>query len=217
MRFSTLKNIDLSRYNVIILPEGYGYQGVLGKAGVDSLREWISRGGTLIGLGPGGQWFMDKEAALTSAAPVGGEPRADDKPSESKPGEKPKPKKPLYLPGAIFRGKLDRSHFLGFGYAQDEIAVPLGGATFLKPTTKGSNVVTFGKAATLAGFIWPENTEELLNGTTYLVDEPIGEGHAILFLDDPTFRALWTGLRRLFLNGILFGPSRTPLSSNRHE
>jgi hypothetical protein len=29
----------------------------------------------------------------------------------------------------------------------------------------------------------------------------------VLFAEDPTFRAYWEGLDKLFFNGILFGPS----------
>jgi hypothetical protein len=122
------------------------------------------------------------------------------------------PRKPTELPGAIFRARVDATHFLGFGYDKEEIPVPLMGATFLKPTTKGSNVVTFGSGKLkLSGFIWLGNTEEALAGTAYVIDEPLGRGHAILFLNDPTFRALWVGMRRMLLNGILFAPSSAPL------
>jgi hypothetical protein len=87
------------------------------------------------------------------------------------------------------------------------------GETFLKPSKTGSNVITFEKGKTrLSGFVWENNTEELLGGTTYLVDEPLGRGHAILFLNDPTFRSLWVGLRRMFWNSLLFAPSATPLT-----
>ena len=61
--------------------------------------------------------------------------------------------------------------------------------------------------------MWTKNTEELLAGTAYVVDEPIGAGHAILYLDDPNFRALWAGLRRMFLSSILFAPNRVPLTN----
>src|SRR5205807_6989250 len=110
------------------------------------LKSWIEKGNVLIGLGSGGAWFADKDAALTTAAVVG----ADEKPGESKPAEKKadgatKPKKPQPVPGAIFRAKLNPEHFLCFGYDRDEIAVPVSGATFFKKSQKGANPVTFGK------------------------------------------------------------------------
>ncbi len=195
----SLRGNTLAKYNVVIFPNGNGYTAALGKAGVDALKEWVSGGGALIGLENGGTWFADKEAGLTSAAIVG----ADAKPEE-------KEKRPTSLPGAMFRARLNREHFLGFGYAQDEIVMPLSGSLFLKPTPKGTNVVTFAKSNLLvSGFAWEDNTEKLLSETAAVIDEPTGAGHVLLYLTDPTFRDLWRGLHRLLTNGILFGPNRT--------
>ncbi len=40
---------------------------------------------------------------------------------------------------------------------------------------------------TISGFVWEGNTERLLKGTAYLIDEPTGSGHVILFADEPFF------------------------------
>ena len=216
VRLNRLNADTLARFNVIVMPDGYNYAGTLGKGRIDSLKEWISQGGTLVGLSGGGLWFTDKEVGLSTATAVGSDARPDEKPMEPKPGEKSMPGKPIDLPGAIFRATVDPTHFLGFGYEKGEIAVPLSGSTFLKPSAKGSNVVSFGKGPSrLSGFIWPDNTEELLANTAYVIDEPLGRGHAILYLSDPTFRALFAGQRRLFLSSILFGPSRAPFTNGR--
>lgn len=223
MRIRRLLNADLSRFNVIVFPDGGGYAGALGKTGLESLKAWAAKGGVLIGLGGGGLWFTEKEVGITTASRVGAEDThaasvagtpapATPTGSESKSAPK-KPKKPLNIPGAIMRAKIDPTHFLGFGYESGEIPVRLDGDVFLKPSTKGSNPVSFGKGPSLlSGYIWPGNTEELLAETAYVVDEPIGNGHAILFLNDPTFRASWPGLRKLFLSGILFGTGMEPLT-----
>lgn len=213
-----LPNADLSRFNVIILPDGR--YGALGRHGADVLKEWAGRGGALIGLGNGGIWFTEKEIGLTTASRVEGDPKKEDKKDE-KPVPKPdvppvKPQQQLSLPGAIFRATLDTTHFLGFGCGtgdMTEIAVPLSGDTFLKPSEKGSSVVTFGKEnLRLSGFTWPGNTEKFLANTAYVVDEPTGRGHVILFLADPASRAAWIGLRRMLLNAIAFGPGRVAMT-----
>jgi len=217
LRLRALRPDTLARFNVVVLPDGAGYASALGKTGVDRLKEWMRGGGALVGLAGGGTWFTDKEADISSASPVGETKPADDKPG-SKPADVKKPAKPLSLPGAIFRARVDPNHFLGYGYPAGQIAVPLSGDTFLKRSATGANVVTFaaekkGTGLRLSGFAWPDNTETLLAGTAYVVDEPMGAGHALLYLDDPTFRAFWPGLRRLFLSGVLFGPRRSPVFS----
>ncbi len=202
-----LGGADLSRYNVLILPDG-GY-GALGKPGTDSLKAWARKGGVLVGLDGGGTWFTDKDTGISTATRVG----ADDKPASSSDKDKnkdekaaPEPVKPLSLPGSIFRAKLDTDHFLGYGYSSEEIAVPLAGNVFLTKSKTGTNVVTFDKGPSLlSGFIWENNTEKLLANTAYVIDEPLGSGHALLYLNDPTFRSLWPGLRLMFWNGLLYG------------
>jgi hypothetical protein len=208
---------NLARFNTVILPDGVGYAGAFGKSGIADLKAWISHGGAVLGLADGGRWFMDKDVELTTARRVGEDDPKGEKDKEPKSvvpasgknaAKAPAPKKPLELPGAIFRAKIDPTHFLGWAYPSGELPVFLSGDVFLKPSTGGANVVTFGKAPlVLTGFVWPDNTEALLADTAFIIDEPIGSGHAILYLDDPTFRALWPGMRRLFLAGMLYAPS----------
>jgi hypothetical protein len=203
VRLRSLNPDTLAKFNVLILPDGGGYAGALGKDGIANLKAWVGKGNVVVGLAGGGTWFADKDADLTSARPVGESEEGNKEAKDDK-----KPKRPTELPGAIFAANIAAAHFLGYGYPLGELLVPLSGGTFLKPSKTGTNVITFGKGpARRSGFIWPGNTEELLANTAYVIDEPVGGGHALLFLDDPTFRALWPGLRRLFLSGILFGPS----------
>ena len=58
----------------------------------------------------------------------------------------------------------------------------------------------------LSGWSWPEDSEKALNGSVWLQDTPVGRGHAILFIYDPTARAMWPGLNKLLLNAMLIGP-----------
>ncbi len=123
--------------------------------------------------------------------------------------EKRKPSEPIELPGAAFLTKIDRNHYLSYGYDGDSLVVLLTGGGFLRPSKEGANVVTFNKdeQLTVAGFTWENNTEELLRGTSYLIDEPTGRGHVILFAEDPNYRYLWRTAQQLFMNAILLAPS----------
>ena len=73
----------------------------------------------------------------------------------------------------------------------------------LAASPSGANVARIrAKDPLLAGFAWPE-AEERLRGAAYLIDEPQGRGHVILFADDPNFRNFWRGLEKLFTNALL--------------
>lgn len=116
---------------------------------------------------------------------------------------------PQPVPGAFFDVTLDRTHWLTHGYEQPRLTAMLEGSTFLKLSRNGANVAVFPTTGPLtrAGFTFPGNTERLLRGTALVVEEPLGEGHVILFANEPMFRGWWRALDRLVLNGVLLGPT----------
>jgi hypothetical protein len=110
------------------------------------------------------------------------------------------------LPGAIFRATLDTTSWLTMGYTGTTLAVPVSGDAFLMPSTHGENAVVFvGDSLRLSGWQWPGNTERLLRGSVWAVAESSGRGTAVLFADDPLFRAFWRGTARLLTNAMLMG------------
>ncbi len=147
IRTDHLVNADLSRYQVIILPQ-YGRRGsytdTLGKKGTENLQTWVARGGVLIGLGNANRYLADPEVNLLSVrrenAVIEG---ADDSPngtsSKSKDGEEPAeatvkgsyitdaeayrksitPEKdnPDSVAGVLVRATVDPDHWLGAGVA----------------------------------------------------------------------------------------------------
>ena len=96
-----------------------------------------------------------------------------------------------------------------FGYEQPRITVAMGGNNFYKLSKEGTNVAVFPTTGKLhrAGFVWPENTERLLRGTAFLIEEPVGGGHLVLFANEPMFRGWWRALDRLVMNAIVLGPT----------
>ena len=117
-------------------------------------------------------------------------------------------KVPVALPGSIMRGTVDRTTYLTYGLEQDELPVLLASGYFFRYSKEGSNAIVFDakpkRPLTLSGFTWPGNTERLLAGTAYVMDEPRGSGHVILFAEEPFFRGIFRSNTRLFFNSILF-------------
>ncbi|HEY6844512.1 MAG TPA: M14 metallopeptidase family protein, partial [Thermoanaerobaculia bacterium] len=50
LTLDSLRNIDLSHYNVLILPDGGGYSRALGKDGIARLQAWTRSGGTIVAI-----------------------------------------------------------------------------------------------------------------------------------------------------------------------
>jgi hypothetical protein len=115
---------------------------------------------------------------------------------------------PEAVPGAIMRGTVDRTTYLTFGYEDTLLPVLVNSGYFFRPSKEGTNAVVFARDGDsqlrLSGFVWPNNTERLLRGTAYVIEEPTGRGHVVLFAEEPNFRGIWRTTIRLFFNAILF-------------
>ncbi len=84
IRTQQLGQADLSKFQVIILPEGgfgEGYGAVLGANGTRRLKDWVEGGGTLIGIGSALQYLASPAAGLLAISqenvvPAAAEPAA---------------------------------------------------------------------------------------------------------------------------------------------
>jgi hypothetical protein len=116
-------------------------------------------------------------------------------------------KVPEAIPGSIMRATVDRTTYLTYGLEQDHLPVMLASGYFYRYSKEGTNALVFdSKPAlplTISGFVWEGNTEKLLSGTAYVIDESNGSGHVILFAEDPIFRGIFRSTTRPFLNSIL--------------
>ncbi len=217
----------LDDFNVLILPSaggrfGGGYGQAFSDSEVRELREWIQDGGTLVALGGATAWLASEEVGLMPTdrrlKTNEEDPDADEGQGSAEPGSVaegepqllylPEEETPASIPGAILRAKLDTEHWLAFGYDGDA-NVLAGGNAFYEPLKmdQGNNVGVFYPAETVltSGFIW-EPERELVAGSAYLMHRPVGRGHVVAFVEDPSFRAYLVGLNGLLFNALFLGP-----------
>ena len=233
LRADDVATADLSRYDVIVLPDGAAaqYKKRLGEAGLVRLTAWVKDGGTLVCTGGAAALAADKKVGWTRARLLGPEPDAEDGEededgADDKPAEAAKPPADVLeteqdlwrererrrqetelTPGAIFAADLDAEHVLAYGYDRAPLPVLITSDRVLGASPTGANVARIRAAdALLSGFAWPEAAERL-RGAAYLIDEPHQRGRVIVFADDPNFRSFWRGLEKLFTNALLLGPS----------
>jgi hypothetical protein len=243
LRPQDLGTAELSRYNVLVLPDGPSsqYKERIGEAAVQRLTAWVKDGGVVVCLKGAAGLAVDKKVGWSKARLLGPrdedekeDEKADAKKPEAKPDEKKADEKKAapaargdeletesdlekqvarrqqeteYTPGAIFAAELEARHFLRYGYDDAPLPVLLQSSQVLTASPTGANVARIRKdSPRLAGFAWPE-AEARLRGAAYLIDEPLGRGHVILFADDPNFRCFWRGLEKLFTNALLLAPA----------
>ncbi len=181
--------VDLKRYNVIILPDGNpsGYERELGETGIRRLRNWVEEGGTLIALKGAAAFTTRDDVRFTDVDLV------ENQEGTENPIER--------IPGSIFKAEINNDYYLGLGM-REEVPVLFRGNYHFSLSKKGTNVGVYKSDGLLMGHLW-DSTMPNLSGKLYLADVPVGDGHVVLFADDPTFRAYWNGLDRLFIGSIV--------------
>ncbi len=231
VRFAQLRQLDLSEFQAIVLPDGSGaaYRRGLGEEGVERLEAWIRAGGTLVTWGGGAAFAV--RAELLSSSILGEEERESQEeadacladidalvnagtpagPATMSPSARPCALQPLS--GAVLAARPDPTHWLVGGLGEATLPVLARGNSFLSLSERGATPLVFetGDALVVSGFVWPGNTGRWLGGQAYAVVDPLGEGQVVAFSSDSLFRAFWRSTARLFANGVLLGPSMTSL------
>ncbi len=196
-----LRSLDLTSYNVLILPDG-SYADRLGKKGIEKLAIWVRAGGTLIAIKSAAEFLREKDVELsklkTWTAPVKKEGDAED------PVERAND---FRLPGTAFRTTMDVRSALTFGISRSPDVLLEGSGALLPLARRSDNIVVVEKKDPLSsGFAWPESVDRV-KGSVYLAAETAGAGTVITFADEPFYRLFWRGTLPLLLNAAVYGPT----------
>jgi hypothetical protein len=205
-------NGDLSAYSAIIIPSG-GIQG--NGAG---LKRWVENGGALVTFGGATSWATREDVGLTTARRIECESK---KPEPSRSSQAPLDSTRSTaspnacadqlgdLPGSHFDVVLDLTNWVTLGMERQRMPVLVGGSSVLGLSHDGGNVAVFPTTGTLkrGGFTFPDNSERLLRGSAFIVQERVGRGNVVMFTNDPMFRGWWRALDRMVFNAVLLGGS----------
>jgi hypothetical protein len=190
---------DLSRYNVMIMPNG-PYNS-LGKEEAEKIKNWTSAGGTLIARGNAMTWLNSQELVKFEFKKEEDETK---KPSEPY-ADHMKNTGARMTSGTIFNAKLDISHPIGYGYEKESLFTFRNNNLFLE-TAKNqyANPMVYSDKPLASGYVHPENLAKMPN-TAIIQVKKLGSGRVIGMVDNPNFRAIWYGTNKLFLNAVFFG------------
>lgn len=175
----------LQSFDVLVVPDGTSSTGGLTAAGLANLRQWVSDGGTYIGLRRQGT-RMARSALMTSTtekAPPAG----------------------YIVPGAQFRVNTNDGSQVGLGRPAEDFQFN-NSDPILNPSTTGVNVQMY----PIGSRFWHNGftvNEAALEGTATVVDEPVGSGHAVLFSYNALFRAYEESGEHMFANAVLYQAS----------
>ncbi|MCI0586550.1 MAG: hypothetical protein L0323_06890 [Planctomycetes bacterium] len=203
---SGLPRARLSEYDAIVLPNGFGYSRTLDKAATDRLKDWVAAGGTIVAIGGAAEWASADGSGLTPVRKVRPEPASAEDGKKAiewvRLEEKDRLDRRREFPGAILGIELDPAHPLAFGSAPTSYVMQTSPRAFAHATEGATTVAAFLEDPRVSGFVG-EEAGKLLRRAAFLVEVGIGRGRVVLFADDPSFRAVWHGPTRLFLNSLL--------------
>lgn len=233
IRVATLAHGDISGYQVLIMPEARpGYGPALGEEVVAKLKDWVSRGGVLIGVGNATRFLADPKVDLlairreNAVVEVGDEDKKKPNKKNGEEAEEPTVEgsyisgedeyktlitaekgSPDSVAGVLVRADVDPDHWLGAGVAST-VNVLVRGPDIYTPMRldKGVNVGVFREADELlaSGYLWEQNRKQLAY-KPFAVAQPTGRGFVVAFTQDPNVRAYLDGLNVIFMNAIMRG------------
>lgn len=222
IRVRSMSRADLSRYDVILVAETWGFSDRLGSRGASAVKEWVSDGGVLVGFGSALDAFSSDGFGLlalkrenrvksTGSAPASGSTIPGTELWSEEDYRKaiaPDSGRPDRVPGVLVKTTPNMDHFMSAGY--DEAVALFRGSTIYAPlkANQGTNVFTYKGADELlaSGYLWDDVRTQLAR-KPYLVATNSGDGMVIGFAQDPTTRAYLGGLDLMLANALVMAPA----------
>lgn len=190
--------VSLDDYEVLILPDGWGYRSFLNESRKKALKDWVRKGGRLIAMG-GALGALGGDGGFSISAAEGSSS------GNSNPLQSFENSRRAYMSnaitGAVFKTKVDSSHPLAFGYGSEYFTLKVNGGAYAY-LQGGSNVVTLGnEPRPVAGFAGSKALDQLPESLIFGV-EYSGSGSVVYFADNPLFRGFWEGGKLFFANAL---------------
>jgi hypothetical protein len=190
--------MDPGSCNTIILPAG-SYNDI-DDEGVRKLKDWISRGGTVVALNSANRWLKQNKLIDIDFT----RPTPDTNMSRQY-GNLSLDRGAQYISGSIFEAALDITHPVGYGHTRTTIPVFRNSTLFAAPVNRPYAVpLRYTADPLLSGYVSDRNYELIRNSPAVIVSS-LGSGRIISFMDNPNFRAFWYGTNKLFINAVYFG------------
>lgn len=197
---SSIGRASLDRYTTLILTGGT-YRSIE-KTDLDNLKNWLTKGGTLITFGSASAWAIQqglvKEKVFidSSEFKTKGEVKRVDYVNRGLGGRGG---------SGILSADIDITNPVAFGLTSRKIYINKIGSTILQPSrNKFATVAQYDAKPHVSGFISYDYLNNIAKSAALLIGQQ-GQGSVVLFAEDPSYRHYWHGTDRLLINSIFFG------------
>jgi hypothetical protein len=205
--YATGGDVPLDEYGVIILPGGDGLRGVFDSTQIETLRDWVRDGGTLVATEESARFLTADASSLTDVqtvqdtadSPIG--PYTSYAARDDSAGLD-------YIPGAALSGRLDDTHPLTYGVGDGVYSLKYGSAA-LKASSDLQTAGHYAKDVDdllVSGYASQENLKKLA-GNTFAGTVEMGEGRVVFLVDNTQYRMFWRGPSRMMQNAVMLVPA----------
>jgi hypothetical protein len=190
-------NMDLSRYNTIIMVSG-NYASI----NRDKLKAWVQAGGNLILLEEAVSWAAENgvnSVKLKKAkSPTDSTIRLPYIQREQIDGNQ-------QMNGAIYSAEVDLTHPLAYGYHTKTISLFKPNKVFMEmPKSPYASPFYYGANPLVSGYASRENAAAIKNSAAVIVNA-VGTGRIINISENVNLRGFWLSGTKMLMNAIFFG------------
>ncbi|WP_299363253.1 M14 family metallopeptidase [Winogradskyella sp.] len=188
--------INLSKYNILIIPSGY-YGSVLNENNMNKLKDWVRSGGKVIAIDDALRSFAGKDGFSLKFKPSENENDSDNLTPYA---QREREYTNNLITGAIFKTKVDHTHPMAFGYDNYYFTLKLGSSAY-SLLDRGYNIAYLDNTKVYSGFAGKDALSNL-NKTLVFGEERMGSGSFIYFVDNTLFRSFWENGKLFLVNSI---------------
>jgi hypothetical protein len=179
------------------------YAGGLGAVGIDAIREFVTKGGTLVLLDRASELATESLGVPVQRIVV---PRhLTDEARSHAPGTGENAE-PLYAPGSILRVLVDTTDAIGYGMPDTAAVCFTNSVTFDVHAASQVRVIARypdrGEDILLSGYLQGASQ---IAGKAAAISAPVGRGHVVMFGFRPQHRGQSYGTFRMLFNALLTG------------
>ncbi len=211
IRSGSFSSSDLDEYDVILMPGAWGgLGGVWSDNEIENVKDWVRRGGVLIGTEGSGSWLTKNRSGFTNIE-LFEEEDEDSTQIDPKAYTKYANREDVFglerIPGSAFKGRLDNTNPLAFGMPERIYSLKFGDDGMV-PSTSYQTVgyyVKDGDEVLASGYASDENKEKAA-GMAFAAVENMGSGKVVLLLDNTQYRMFWIGPSRMVQNAVMLLP-----------
>jgi Zinc carboxypeptidase len=190
-----LENIDLSKFSVVVLPNGT-YNKVLNDKQIAIFANWIKAGGRLVMMEKAIDAFVDKPGFEIKRKETKKDTTTNIKIYENQEREEISTE----TPGSIYAVALENTNPMAFGYDKTYYSLVLEASDY-EYLKNGWNVGVIKENDLVAGFAGKKAQQKLKNSLIFGVEDK-DKGQVVYMANNPLFRGFWQNGKLLFSNAV---------------